>query len=77
MIPFFVKTIKPLEIMEYIEKIRSVTDSNYIDVLVSEASSIYTTEKQLAWIRNEAIARKIDLNNEDFWFHEPFETYNN
>jgi len=75
---FFPKNyIKPKEIKEYIDEIRVEEDSNHIDVLVSEASSIYTTEKQIAWIKNEAVTRKIELNNEDFWWHEPFETYNN
>lgn len=58
-----IKRMIPLEIMEYIQLIHEETDINHIDTLIQESCSIYTTDKQVSWIRSESTARKIELNN--------------
>ncbi len=58
-----IKRMIPLEIMEYIQLIREETDINHIDVLIQEACSIYKTDKQASWLKQEWLTRKIELNN--------------
>lgn len=46
-------TILPLEIMEYVQLIREEKDVNHIPVIINEACSIYTTDKQVSWLQSE------------------------
>ena len=54
---------KPKELIEFIEEIREEKDVNHIKTLVNQAWSIYKTEKQLNWIKEEARKRTDTLND--------------
>ena len=51
------------ELKEYIDEIKQESDTNHISALFIEASKIYTSEKQIAWLKKEARERTDYLNN--------------
>jgi hypothetical protein len=47
--------------VEYIDEIKKEKDTNHLQTLVNEACALYKSEKQVAWIKKEAGARRDKL----------------
>ena len=59
------------EITEYIDEIKSETDTNVIVTLAKEALELFKSEKQQEWIKREARQRTDFLNDENKFMPEP------
>lgn len=55
------------ELIEYIDEIKSETDTNAIVVLAKEALELFKHEKQQEWIKREARQRTDLLNSNSRW----------
>lgn len=59
------------ELKEYIDEIKQELDTNHIASIFLEASKLYNSEKQIAWLKKEARERTDIINNSWNFIWEP------